>query len=80
MPKQIIETLAQVEAPGPHGFCAGIVLWGDGDAFDLVVEAAPILRRQFKGKRRAYVRAVCLKKGWRVHVVHQLKRTHPRAL
>ena len=66
-PATIIEVLAVIEAP--H-FYAGIVLWNDK-----VIEAAPILKYMKKDKwTRDKVRDYCKQKGWRVSVVHELKR------
>jgi len=67
------ETLAMVDAPGPRGFCAGIVLWDD-----TVVEAAPVVRYMAKKHwSRAQVRRYCADRGWKVFVVHELQRARP---
>lgn len=61
------ETLAVID--GPH-FYAGIVLWDDK-----VVEAADIVHWMKRRKlTRAQVRDYCKGKGWRVSVVHELRR------
>jgi hypothetical protein len=63
----MIETLAQIDAP--H-FCAGIVLWNDR-----VVEAASIVQYMRRQKwSRDRVRSYCAEKGWKVAVVHEVKR------
>jgi len=65
----MIETIAEIDAP--HFLC-GIVLWDD-----VVIEAAPIVRKHLKGRTRAYVREFCKTKGWKVSVVHEIKRERP---
>jgi hypothetical protein len=66
----VIEVLAQIKAPKPRQFVAGIVLWDD-----VVVEAAPILGFMKRGKwTRTRVREYCREKGWEVSVVHEMKR------
>lgn len=65
------ETLAQITAPAPWNFTAGIVLWDDK-----VVEPAPIAR-YMKGWTRTKVRNYCAKQGWKVSVVHELERAKP---
>jgi hypothetical protein len=65
------ELLAEIEAPGPKGFVAGIVLWDDR-----VVEAAPIVR-WMRGLSRQAVREHCERKGWTITVVHLLERSKP---
>jgi len=69
----MIETLAVVEAP--H-FCAGLVLWGEGDAAR-VIEAADVLKymRRGKGWTRNMVRDYCRRRGWKISIVHQLERS-----
>lgn len=67
----MIEVLAQVTAPPPRGFTAGLVLFDDR-----VVETAPILRRM-RGWSRQRVREYCQTKGWKVAVVHQMERAPP---
>lgn len=64
----LIEILAQVTAPPPRGFCAGLVLFDDK-----VVETAPILRRM-RGWSRQRVRDYCQQRGWKVTVVYQMDR------
>jgi hypothetical protein len=68
-PGDVIELLAAIDAP--HFHCA-VVLWDD-----VVVEAAPIVRKALKGKTRDYVRSYCARKGWTVSVIHQIEREHP---
>lgn len=66
----MIEVLAQIKS---ERFTAGIVLWDD-----MVIEAAPILFYMKKGKwTRDRVRAYCLKKDWKIEVVHKLERGRP---
>lgn len=66
------ETLAQITAPKPNAFTAGIVLWDD-----VVVEAAPIVKYMAKAKwTRDLVRAYCEQRNWKVSVVHELERKH----
>lgn len=66
----MIELLAQISAPKPRPFTAGLVLWND-----IVVEAAPIIGFMKCGKwTRARVREYCQTKGWTVSVVHELRR------
>ena len=66
----MVETLAQIRAPKPRQFVAGIVLWDD-----VVVEAAPIISFMKRGKwTRTRVREHCRLKGWEVSVVHEMKR------
>lgn len=67
----MIETLAEVIGKDRRGgdFCVGLVLWDD-----VVVKAAPIVHRLFKGKSRSFVRAYCRERGWTVTVVHELRR------
>lgn len=62
----ITEILAQIEAP--H-FTAGIVLWDDK-----VVEAAPIVRKRLLGQKRSFVRKYCADQGWRISIIHEIKR------
>jgi hypothetical protein len=66
----MIEILASIDAPGPKGFNAGIVLWDDR-----VIEAAPIVG-YMKRKRwtRDQVRDYCKTKGWTISVVYQMER------
>lgn len=67
----MIGILAQISAPKPKSFAAGIVLWDDR-----VVEAAPIVGYMAKGKwTRDRVRAYCAEKGWKIIVVHELERS-----
>jgi hypothetical protein len=69
----LIEILAQIRAPKPRQFVAGIVLFDD-----VVVEAAPIVHYMKRGKwTRARVREWCCEKGWEISVVHQLRRPEP---
>ena len=70
----MIEILATIEAPGPKGFNAGVVLWDDR-----VIEAAPIVG-YMKRKRwtRDQVRDYCEKKGWTVSVVYRMERANAR--
>jgi hypothetical protein len=67
----MIEILAMVKCDGPRPFTAGIVLQDD-----VVVEAAPIVglfkRQKFTRER---VREYCRQKGWKVSIVHELKRS-----
>jgi hypothetical protein len=66
----MIEILAQIRAPKPRQFVAGIVLWDD-----VVVEAAPIVHFMKCGKwTRDRVREHCRDKGWSIAVVHELSR------
>jgi hypothetical protein len=58
-----MKTLAQVQA---ERFCAGFIM-----VDDVVVEAAPILRRHLMGRSRDEARAICEAKGWTVVVVSQ---------
>jgi hypothetical protein len=57
----LTEQLWQVFGPG---FCAGLVTRAD-----VVVDAAPILRRQCMGRSRAHVRAVARRRGWLIRHV-----------
>jgi len=61
------ELLAQIHAPAPRAFTAGLVLQDD-----VVVEAAPIIgymqRQQWT---RARVREHCRKKHWSIVVVYE---------
>jgi hypothetical protein len=67
----VIEILAQIKAPKPRPFTAGIVLWDDE-----VVEAAPIVGFMKRGRwTRAVVRDYCQRKGWEISVVHQIRRS-----
>ena len=67
----MIELLALVEGEMGRGkpFSAGIVLWDDK-----VVVTAPILRRALARKTRDQVRESCQRNGWRISVVHELRR------
>ena len=66
----MIEILAQIRAPKPRHFVAGLVLWDD-----VVVEAAPILNFMKRGTwTRASVREYCEAKGWTVSVIHEVRR------
>ena len=66
----MIEVLAQVRAPKPKQFVAGLVLWDH-----TVVEAAPIIGFMKRGKwTRARVREYCEVKGWTVSVIHEVRR------
>lgn len=66
----MIEILAQIRAPKPHQFIAGLVLWDD-----TVVEAAPIIGFMKRGRwTRAVVRDYCQRKGWEISVVHEMQR------
>jgi hypothetical protein len=66
----MIEILAEIRAPQPKPFVAGIVLWDD-----VVVEAAPILHYMKSGHwTRERVREYCRGKGWDLSVVHELRR------
>ena len=70
-----IEILATIEAParGKHGaFCAGVVIWGDGDE-GRVVESADIVKFMRRWTR-ARVRAYCNAKGWKVTVISRTER------
>lgn len=63
----MIEVLAQIQG---DRFTAGIVLWDD-----VVVEAAPIVGYMKRQKwTRGRVREYCRKNGWRVSVVHEIRR------
>ena len=65
----MIEVLAVIESEHPR-FTAGIVLHND-----VVVEAAPIvgyMKRQHYTRDR--VRAKCKEQGWKVSVVHEVRR------
>ena len=63
----MIETLAQIQAPK---FTAGIVLHDD-----IVVEAAPIVKYMAREKwSRNKVRERCRLWGWKVSVVHEIRR------
>jgi hypothetical protein len=67
----VIEILAQIKAPKPRQFTAGIVLWDD-----VVVEAAPIIGFMKRSKwTRDRVRDHCREKGWTISVVHEMRRT-----
>jgi hypothetical protein len=67
----MIEVLAQIRAPKPRQFVAGIVLWDD-----VVVEAAPILNYMKRYRwTRDKVREHCREKGWEVSVVHEMRRS-----
>jgi len=69
----MIEILAQIKAPKPRHFVAGIVLWDDE-----VVEAAPIVGFMKRGRwTRAVVRDYCQRKGWEISVVHEIRRPNP---
>lgn len=69
----MIEILATIDAPGPKGFNAGIVLWDD-----VTVEAAPIIGYMAKQKwTRDRVRAYCAERGWTVSVVYRQERENP---
>jgi hypothetical protein len=66
----VIEILAQISAPEPKPFTAGLVLWDD-----VVVEAAPIIGYMQRGRwSRMRVRNYCHDKGWVISVVHQMRR------
>ena len=66
----MIEILAQIRAPKPRQFVAGLVLWDD-----IVVEAAPIVIYMKHGKwSRTRVRDWCRRKGWEISVVHEIER------
>lgn len=73
----MIEILAEIDAPDyitPRGakrktFTAGIVLQDD-----IVIEAAPIVRKELMGKTRDYVRDYCARQGWRIYVVTETTR------
>jgi len=66
----MIEILAQIRAPKPKPFVAGIVLWDD-----VVIEAAPIVGFMKRGRwTRTVVRDHCLQKGWEISVIHQIER------
>ena len=63
----MIEILAAIDAP--H-FYAGVVLWDDR-----VVEAADIIKyMRIQKWTRARVRDYCRTKGWKISVVHEIKR------
>jgi hypothetical protein len=67
----MIEILAQIRAPKPKAFTAGIVLWDD-----VVVEAAPIVGYMKRQKwTRDRVRDFCATSGWEVTVIHKIERT-----
>ena len=72
----MIEILAQITAyktAKRQGFCAGIILWDD-----VVMEAAPVVHFMKKRKfSRDEVRDYCAQRGWRVKVIHELKREAP---
>jgi hypothetical protein len=72
----MIELLAQVEGKDGRGrpFSAGIVLWDDR-----VVVTAPILRRALARKTRDQVRDICARNGWRISVVHEVRRERETA-
>jgi hypothetical protein len=56
----MIELLAQITAPKPRQFTAGLVLWDD-----VVVNAAPIIHFMKREKwTRNRVREYCEAKGW----------------
>jgi hypothetical protein len=63
IPSMLIDILAQIDAPGPKGFTAGIVLRGN-----VVIEAAPI-GKYMRRWTRARVRDYCRARGWQVAVV-----------
>jgi hypothetical protein len=66
----VIEILAQIKAPKPHQFVAGVVLWDD-----IVVEASPIIAYMKRGKwTRTRVRDYCRQKGWGISIVHEMER------
>lgn len=66
----MIELLAQIRAPKPRPFVAGLVLWDD-----IVVDAAPILRFMKRSRwTRTKVREYCEAKGWRVSVIREVRR------
>jgi hypothetical protein len=68
----MIEILAQIKAPKPRQFVAGLVLWDD-----IVVVAAPILQFMKRGRwTRAKVREYCEAKDWTVSVIHEVRRCH----
>jgi len=70
MADPVIEILAQIKAPKPRAFTAGLVLHDD-----VVVEAAPIIGFMKRGKwTRARVREYCRQKGWAISVVHEMRR------
>lgn len=63
----MIETLAQIRGPT---FTAGVVLWDD-----VVTEAAPIVGYMKKQKwTRSRVREYCRTRGWKISVVHEMRR------
>lgn len=67
----MIETLAQIIAPAAgkeKSFVAGIVMFDD-----VVVETAPIVKYMKKWKR-GRVREYCRERGWKVSVVHEMRR------
>lgn len=65
------EILAQIKAPEPKPFTAGIVLWDDR-----VVEAAPIVYYMKREKWTRYrVRSYCAARGWTVEVVYEQERS-----
>lgn len=64
----LIEILAEITAPKPNAFCAGIVLWDDR-----VCETAPIVR-YMRGWTRDRVRDYCKQKGWQLKVVTLTRR------
>jgi hypothetical protein len=67
----VIEILAQIRAPKPRQFVAGIVLWDD-----IVVEAAPIVGFMKRAKwTRDQVREHCQTRGWEISVVHEVARS-----
>jgi len=72
----MIELLASVEGKDHKGrpFTAGVVLWDDR-----VVVTAPILRRALACKTRDQVRDICARNGWRIAVVHELRRERETA-
>jgi len=61
----MIEVLLQITGPG---FCAGVVA-RDGR----VIEAAPRLRRDLKGKTGEQLVEICRKKGWTWEKIHQVE-------
>jgi hypothetical protein len=59
-----------VQVDGGH-FCCGIILEDD-----VVVEAAPILRKWIIGKQRDWLRSYFKRKGWKAVIVKEMCGDH----
>jgi hypothetical protein len=68
------EILAQIKAPAPRSFTAGLILQNN-----VVVETAPILSYMKRQKwTRDRVRNYCHENGWTIKVIYEVQKPKPR--